>query len=157
MTVQFPNNVWDGTTPSRSVANEYAAPDPKDWNQIVAELQAAQTFTLPPSATTITLNNSWTNKASFAPASYRKIGTEVKLNGSVVPGTLTNGTSILTLPIGFVPADSITLTVCPSGSDTLGTSDFPRVVVTPAGDVKIFGAAGCQSIDLANVHFHTDQ
>jgi len=157
MSAQFPDQVWDGTSEDRDDVTVFSAPDGSDWNQIVAELQAAQEYVLVPDVSTISLSNSWTNKASCAPASYRKNGNTVRLNGAIAPGTTTAGTTIFTLPDGYRPTDTITLTVCPNGSDSLGTSDFPRVTILPTGVVGVYGVTGVQSVDLASVQFQTDQ
>jgi hypothetical protein len=157
VTAQFPNQTWDGTSPGRATSTEYAAPDGNDWNQIVAELQASQNFITAPAATTIALSNSWTNKANCAPPSYRKRGKTVILNGAIVPGTVTGGTKLFTLPAGYVPTDTITIAVVPNGSDTCASTDQPRVTILPTGDVDVYGVTGCQSLDLAGVRFETDQ
>jgi hypothetical protein len=45
-TAQFPGQQWNGLSPSRSTAGEYAAPDAFDWDQLVAEVQAIHTALL---------------------------------------------------------------------------------------------------------------
>jgi len=43
---QFPTTVWDGNTPNNPNRSVNAAPDANDWNQILSELIAVQTFAL---------------------------------------------------------------------------------------------------------------
>ncbi len=42
----YPTTVWDGTTPNNPDRLVNAAPDANDWNQMLAELIAVQTFAL---------------------------------------------------------------------------------------------------------------
>lgn len=58
-----------------------------------------------PSWSTITLSASWTNRATYAVASYRKIlgGAAMHIVLNITGGTTTNGTTIFTLPVGSRP------------------------------------------------------
>lgn len=42
MTAQFPDQVWDGLTPSRERTDELQNPDTGDWAQLVDEIKATQ-------------------------------------------------------------------------------------------------------------------
>lgn len=39
---QFPDQIWDGTTPSRDFRSDNRQADAEDWDQIVAEMIATQ-------------------------------------------------------------------------------------------------------------------
>lgn len=51
MGAQYPGQVWDGSSPSRTVVGDpFKGPDAFDWAQVTAELQASQTDLLSLSA-----------------------------------------------------------------------------------------------------------
>lgn len=155
MQIQFPNTVWDGTTPTRKISTEFAAPDGSDWDQLVGELQAAQTAILDTGNSSIALSNSWTQKSTYGTVSYRKIGNEVQMSGGATAGTVTDGTTILTLPAGFRPTNPRSFDVAPAGSDTIGSANGTHLLLGTDGTVKIYSATGAVSIDFSSVRFHT--
>jgi len=156
---QYPGSVWDGTSKTRSaddVTNTVASPDGHDWDQLAAEVIATQTqlnssVPSPGSWTSVgALSNSWTGTIK-----YRLRGTEVMLTGVATAGTLTDGTTIFTLPSGKRPTNTIALPVCP---DAGGTGDANmRVVIASSGTVKCYGLSSTTTIDFSNVRFFTDQ
>ncbi|MGG2024207.1 hypothetical protein AB1282_00215 [Gottfriedia sp. S16(2024)] len=69
----------------------------RGWRKIISDTTTAWT--------NLTLQNSWVNSGGTYPnASYRlnALG-EVELRGSIKSGTVTSGTTIATLPVGFRP------------------------------------------------------
>lgn len=62
---------------------------------------------------TITLAASWTNRATYAVASYRKILADTTLHIvlNITGGTTTNGTTIFTLAAGFRPLTVVQIPV----------------------------------------------
>lgn len=124
----------------------------------------------PPAPTTIpwvalTLTGSWTNTSGAINAQYRASGVdEVEVIGNITAGTLTNGTTIATLPSGSRPMNShvfaatavtgaatapITVTTTTSSSATMaGFLVNDTVSASPAAGLQ--GSYG--SLTLANLN-----
>lgn len=62
---------------------------------------------------TITLAGGWTNRATYTPASYRKVfnGSMLHIVLNLSAGTTTNGTTIFTLPAGYTPISKVQMSI----------------------------------------------
>lgn len=87
---------------------------------------------------TLTLKNGWTNLAGgYTAANYRAIGSppkSVQVVGTIVPGTLTDGTVIATLPAGYLPVKQAYHVVY-----TDSTSSSAGLHIDASGNLKIYG------------------
>lgn len=94
-----------------------------------AEIEAAADAPpAPPSWTSVTFQNSWTNVGSgYQDARYCKVGGVVYVEGLIKSGTI--GLAAFTLPVGFRPAARIIYAV-PVYNDVHGRAD-----VTAAGEI----------------------
>lgn len=161
---KFPNTIWDGSSVKRPapVSEIDHTPEVEDWDQITSEVialenatAALQTATAVVAWTDITLTNGWTNKASNAHLGYKMVGTHVSLRGVIVPGTMTNGTSVGTLPLAARPTNKHSFPVVAAGGDTNDTS-VVTVLVGTDGTLKVYGVSASTSLDLSPIQFHTD-
>lgn len=91
-----------------------------------------------------TLVNGWTNRGSGFPAfSYRKVpspAASIQIVGQIVPGTLTDGTTVTTLPVGYRP------TTPEMWVARKGASAQAWFELNTDGTIKIFDAAGSSLI-----------
>jgi hypothetical protein len=150
-TASFPTTKWDGSTPTRKSMDTTREPGPEDFQQVVSEVQAVQDMLLNSTSwQTLTLAGGWTGSASV-----RVEGKKVHLKGIINPGTITDATTIFTLPAGSRPAAKVSQMVAPS--DTSPYSAGMRVVIDTAGVTKVYGIGGSvTAVDLSGVKFFTD-
>lgn len=87
---------------SQSVSTQIAASASATYLQ--AELVAASVGVVPEPWTPIALQNGWTAYNTFPPAFMKDTEGFVRLRGEIAAGTWTAGTTILTLPQGYRPA-----------------------------------------------------
>lgn len=98
-----------------------------------------------------TLGSSWVNFAGgYQNAAYRKIGNRVFIRGMVKNGTITDGTVLFTLPIGYRPLGHELFT----GYQSAGTAY--RLNVNSTGAVAIYGVTANAWISLSNISFMVD-
>lgn len=100
------------------------------------------------------LQNSWTNASGYQTAQYsRSESGRVRLRGQIAPGTLTAGTLLFTLPVGFRPAAKESFPVISEVAAGATTS----VIVDTDGTVKIGSIAvtTASSISLSGVQFES--
>lgn len=99
-----------------------------------------------------TLQNSWVNYGGlYAPASYRKdkYG-RVHVRGLIANGTITNGTVLMTLPVGYRPAAKLLFP-----AETGGAGQQARVDVLADGTV-ICQLAAAGYFSLSNICFRAE-
>lgn len=99
----------------------------------------------------LSLSNGWSAAGSTwaSPVVRRQADGTVHLSGEIAPGTLTAGTTITTLPVGYRPAADLTFRV-PGGSSTTGADLY----VKSGGTVTIQNVAGTPTrVGLAGVRF----
>lgn len=86
----------------------------------------------------MTLGNGWTDRANHTPLQYTHSPTSdhTMLIGQIVPGTLTDGTVIATLPVGYRPSNEVVILA------RRGASVFCTLAVQSNGQIQIFDAAG---------------
>lgn len=154
-TAQFPGKVWDGSTPSGRVTGDLKNPDFNDYNQVVDEVQAVQSYVIPSAWAALTLTGGWTPAASQGVPSYRTVGGRVYLRGVMAPGTKTDGTTIFTLPTALRPTNKQTFRLCSSGPDTDDTG--AKILIGTDGTGKLYGVVNAISLDLRSVEFFVDQ
>ncbi len=91
----------------------------------------------------LTLLNSWTGSAE-----YRIQDGQTHIRGLVLPGTLTDGTALFTLPEEARLSGPLTFPIVPADDDAM-TAAAARLEVQADGDAVIYGAAGAASLSLA--------
>lgn len=100
----------------------------------------------------MTLQNSWVNQGGTrVTAQYRRVPSPAKsieLVGAIKNGTITDGTTIATLPAGYRPASTITNVVYCTGTVAGGQS--PAFNVDSTGAITCFGLNGATGV---NFHF----
>jgi len=124
--------------------------DPKDLPEYLSrELQQLETVLTPDSWIDATLLNSWVRySATFAPAQFMKDAAGwVHIRGLIKGGTVTNGTLLFNLPVGYRP---LYYTIFHQLSNNVSN----RVDVRNDGNLAIASA----SVDVAwlsldNIHF----
>lgn len=95
---------------------------------------------------TATLQNGWTNNGGgYAPLQYRLLpdGT-VHLEGTIKPGTTTDGTTVTTLPVGYRPLYVIRRVPIQEKIATNMMAD-----IQTDGQVKVIGTAGATTVSFA--------
>lgn len=99
--------------------------------------------------TAATLLNAWVNynAGSHSNAGYYK-GTDghVHLKGLIKSGTITAGTTIMTLPVGYRPAKDIFVS-------TMDNSGFASLTITATGNVNIDRCTSNTFLSLDNISF----
>jgi hypothetical protein len=152
----YPSAPWDGTSKTRTTDDVNLAsqsPDGQDWDQLTAEVIAAQEQIDANLATGTwtrvgALTGSWTGTVQY----LKNPNGDVSLRGVGTAGTLTGGTTVFTIPSGARPAQAITVPVCP---DSGGTGDANmRVKIGTDGTVKVYGLSATTTIDFGSVHFN---
>ncbi len=150
---QYPTNVWDGRTPTRDL-DLYRPAEEADFDQIREEIKAVESQLLAAPWNIITLSGSWTHTVQAVPA-WKKIGNHVHLKGVIEAGTLTDATTIFTLPSGSRPTTTLTFLVASSIGDTADAG--AKIYIASDGTAKVHGMSTMVSIDLSNINFFTDQ
>jgi hypothetical protein len=102
------------------------------------------------------LSNSWANSGNGPAAQYRLLASPpntVEVIFDLNPGTVTNGTTVATLPAGYHPASAQTIAcVIPSGVPTT-TWPSPRLSIGAAsGAIACQGMAGMTAAGRVAVH-----
>jgi hypothetical protein len=93
----------------------------------------------------MSLLNGWTNPGGGNVAAQYRLVTSppnsLQLVGVINAGTITNATTVATLPAGFNPNGNIYFPVAtlPPG---FGTAVSPSLLIDPSGNLKVFGLAG---------------
>lgn len=85
----------------------------------------------------ITLLNSWTNRAGYQPFSYRVVSSppnSVQIVGNMVVGTTTNGIQIGLMPLGIRPLSAVQLSCCGGFAATR----TPKIEIDTAGVIKMW-------------------
>jgi hypothetical protein len=103
--------------------------------------------------TKATLVNAWTNRAGAFPNMQFRIGptsNRVEVAGEIVPGTLTDGTTIFTLPVGYRPPYEYLLIARDAANAVC------YLQVNADGTVKIFDAAGSTLVQVMPQTFPLD-
>jgi hypothetical protein len=98
----------------------------------------------------LTLNNGWTTYGSTfqAPIFMKKVDGMVQMAGMIAPGTTTNGTTVATLPAGYIPVADHNFRV---SAGAAGTAD---VYVRSTGAVQIQNTSGTiQWLSLSQIRF----
>jgi len=161
----FPTSIWDGSGENRPAPVELidSSPDFDDWDQMTAEVISLEvqvggllvSTNLEEWQDFSSLSNNWTNKTGYT-ASYKKWGSLIKVRGAVVPGTITDGTTITTLPVGFRPAHILSFPVV--GSEVDAEDVNAKVVIGTDGTIKIYNLTSTTvSIDLSTIIFFDDE
>lgn len=98
-----------------------------------------------------TLQNSWTNiGGTDAVAGYYKDAHErIHLRGVITGGATTVGTTLLTLPAGYIPFDLLRFPI-------LSNNALGRIDIESSGQVKISGVAAGAWISLNGISFRAD-
>lgn len=113
-----------------------------DLNQYVRDNTAALwgdlSWTPPP-----LYQGTWTNGSTPA-ASFRRVGSMVKLRGRVVGGG--PGTIVFTLPVGYTPSSTVVLTVDASGG-------YGNLTIDGSGNVTPNGYGGTPGVYLDGAMF----
>jgi hypothetical protein len=104
----------------------------------------------------VTFSNSWSNNAGFSACQCRMdTSGYVHLRGSALPGTRTDGTTILTLPAGYAPP--ATKIVGAAVTASTNPSILTRLEINTDGTVQVFGAASpVISIMLDGITFESN-
>jgi hypothetical protein len=101
--------------------------------------------------TNATLSASWvTIGGSYSTPGYRKVGSSVYLRGTLSGGLITDGTVILTLPVGYRPTASERFSMSSS------TSGAMRALIGSDGTVSIYGVTSGATIGLSGIRFFVD-
>lgn len=105
--------------------------------------------TVPAGWVNLTLTGGWTQQGGFATVGCKLYpdGT-VGLRGSMVPGTLTDGTIVFTLPAGYRPADQQVILV-----NSVGSPAQSRIRIMPSGAVDIFNCTSSTGLRLSGLRF----
>jgi hypothetical protein len=100
----------------------------------------------------MTLLNGWTDRAGHTPLQYRHTPSSdhVTLVGQIVPGTLVDGTTVATLPVGYRPSKEILIPA------RKGASAMCSLNVATNGNIQIFDAAGAALVQLYPTAFPLD-
>jgi len=101
--------------------------------------------------TPLPLANGWTNYgAGYAPAQYVRLPSGlVVVQGLIAPGTLTDGTTVATLPASYRPAASLEFLTKTSTT----TQSFTVFDVLTSGALNIYHAAGAVNVALFGISF----
>jgi hypothetical protein len=92
--------------------------------------------------TAATLVNSWVNfGGAYVTARYRRLNGWVQIEGVVKSGSVTSGTTIFTLPAGFLPSAQLL-------RPTQANSAFATIQVTAAGAVQCAAVPSNASLTL---------
>ncbi|KOS04162.1 hypothetical protein [Paenibacillus polymyxa] len=102
----------------------------------------------------VTFANSWTSYTGRTVGYIKKTDGIVHIRGSITGGTVTNGTTIFTLPAGFRPTQNMSFVVAFSKGD--GTYGTGAVVVAVNGTVYVDGITNNTLIPLDSIIFPTD-
>ncbi len=97
------------------------------------------------------LSNSWAPNTVLQTARYRKYCGVVEVQGRIKDGTLTNGTVVATLPVGFRPVDGLVFCQMNSG----GTAVYTRV--NSNGEIVIYYADNNTWLTLSGISFKAEQ
>lgn len=107
--------------------------------------------------TNATLTNSWSTVGvtAFFPPSYKKSPDGfVKLRGVAANGTITNGTSVFTLPVGYRPTERIQLPLTLNAGTTLtAVCQVMEIGHASAGQVQIYGVPAGNAIGFDGLEF----
>jgi hypothetical protein len=97
----------------------------------------------------ITLTGSWTNRPGYTVASYRKLfsGSNLQIVLNLSAGTLTNGTTIFTLPVGYRPISIVQMSIITRIS--AAPQQMGAIEIDTAGAAKIYDV-GATTILHAN-------
>ncbi|CNE45654.1 hypothetical protein [Yersinia intermedia] len=98
--------------------------------------------------TPLTLQNGWSALNPYRNG-YRKILGLLFIEASIVAGTLADGTTIATFPVGFRVADPIICTI--TGVSQPVGSVSTRLAITPDGNCKVYGTSGVGSALSINI------
>lgn len=102
----------------------------------------------------LTPKNSWTNLSGYTPFQYRAIGSppkSVQVVGNLVPGTITAGTVLGTLPTGYLPTKQQY-----DCAYTDVTSASAGVHIDTSGNLKVFGVSSGATVLGINSIFPLD-
>lgn len=130
----MPNSYWVFSGSEVSSGNSILA---SHFNGVMSGVEAgfdAVEAVVSGSWNNVAFQNGWANYGAFLPMQYKKIGDFVHLRGLIDPGTLTNGTVLFNLPVGYRPQYTHTFPVLSAIREVF------RVDVDAIGDVKLFGA-----------------
>ncbi len=106
--------------------------------------------------TTIAPQAGWTNYGSpYAVATYSKASDGlVTLQGLIIPTTVTQGTVLFTLPVGFRPGKQMFYGVADSGGGSYATQEMARVDILQNGQVAIvYNATASNWLSLEGMSF----
>jgi hypothetical protein len=105
----------------------------------------------------LTLQNGWLAYGSgFPTPAYRKEGDRVWLRGLIYAGTTTDGTTLFTLPSGYLPAYIVNMIVYANTSGGGGsTITYTALVPQTSGAVQIYHGSGIYYIGLDQVSIST--
>lgn len=116
------------------------------------ELRAARRSAVGGTWQSLTLNNGWNAAGGTwaAPTVRRQPDGTVQLLGSILPGTLTGGTVVATLPAGYAPQDDLEWRV--GGGASTASADL--YVIAASGTVVLQNVAGTVTrISLSDISF----
>lgn len=101
--------------------------------------------------TSITLSGGWTNRASYPTARYRKINADTALLMilNITGGTVTNGTTIFTLPSGDRPAGIVQIPIITRIASTPQT--MGALEITTDGAAKIYDIGSSTNIHTVGI------
>jgi hypothetical protein len=93
--------------------------------------------------TALSLSNSWTNGAGYRAASYALSPFNIlRLSGGIQGGTLTDGTTVFTMPVGFRPPNAVQFPIAYGASPyTLGTLSIATTGVATVNGISGGGAS----------------
>lgn len=139
VTASFPGSKWDGSPHGGNLEA-----------QLVAEMQAVQDRLVNGAAwQALTPGNGWTQTASQSVFGFRQEGMRIHLRGQITPGTITDGTTLATLPAGSRPAHQVALRV--AGGGTSPTLAATKILIGTDGTIKIYGIDGTvTSLDVTS-------
>lgn len=100
--------------------------------------------------TTIPLTGGWSNFSGRQVASYRKVGDQVEMRGTLTGGTITDGTILCTLPANFRPPAHDNYPCASSGGPDGGGA---YLYVTSTGQVQLWQASNNGMVGLRGVSF----
>lgn len=121
--------------------------------------QSPSLFTVAPGTNTeeswhsMNLVNGWANRGgTFVTAQYRRVASppnDVRIIGDVSGGTITNGTILATLPVGYQPASAQSVGVQGALGTTAHSALDPVIEAETNGQLKLFNVgAGTTSISF---------
>jgi hypothetical protein len=100
---------------------------------------------------TPTLLNSWVAYGSaWSTPAYRKIGNVVYIKGLIKGGTITTGTTLFTLPVGYRPLQDMHIRTVSAGL-------FAYIQIYANGDVKTAGTTSATYLSIDAISFPADQ